>query len=75
MTAWRSSVTVTPAMTMSLLPFWAASRAASKSMSSTCQLQAQLLGDGVSHLDVDALEAAVVGDHFIGRERRRWWTW
>ena len=36
MTFWRSSVTVTPAMTMSLLPLWVASRAASKSMSSTC---------------------------------------
>ena len=32
------------------------------------QLQAQLLGDGVSHFDVDALEAAVVCDHFIGGE-------
>ena len=33
------------------------------------QLQTQLLGDGVGHLYVDALEAAVVGGHLIGRKR------
>jgi len=43
MTFRRSSVTVTPAMTMSLLPFWAASRAASKSMSSTCSSRPSFL--------------------------------
>ena len=32
------------------------------------QLQAQLLGDGAGHLHVDALEAAGIGGHFIGRD-------
>ena len=32
------------------------------------ELQAQLLGDGASHLYVDALEGAVVSHHLIGRE-------
>ena len=34
------------------------------------ELQAQLLGDGPGHLHVDALEAAGVGGHLIGREGR-----
>ena len=32
------------------------------------QLQTQLLGDSAGDLNIDALEAAVVGDHLIGRE-------
>ena len=32
------------------------------------QLQAQLAGDGLGHFHVDALEAAGVGGHLIGRE-------
>ena len=32
------------------------------------QLQTQLLGDSAGNLNIDALEAAVIGDHLIGRE-------
>ena len=32
------------------------------------QFQAKLVGDGLGNLHVDALEAAVIGGHFIGRE-------
>ena len=32
------------------------------------QLQAQLVGDGLGDLHVDALKAAVIGGHLIGRE-------